>query len=40
VAKAQLSYTEAQNIIREHLKLPVDYDVVIERKDAEQRRKK
>jgi hypothetical protein len=38
MAKVQLSYTEAQVLIRKQLKLPDDYDIVIERKDAEKKR--
>ena len=40
MAKLQVSYTEAQRIIREHLKLSGDCEVVIERKDAQDRRMK
>jgi len=38
MAKVQLSYKEAQDIVRAHLQLSSQYDVVIERKDAQARR--
>jgi len=40
MAKLQLSYSEAQRHIRENLGLPDDCEVVIERKDAQDRRVK
>jgi hypothetical protein len=38
MAKVQLSYSEAQKIVKEHLGLSDDFEVVIERKDAQKRR--
>ena len=40
MAKLQLSYSEAQRHIRENLNLPDDCDIVIERKDAQERRER
>jgi hypothetical protein len=40
MAKLQVSYSEAQRHIRENLGLPDDCEIVIERKDAQDRRER
>lgn len=40
MAKLQVSYNEAQKHIKENLGLPDDCEIVIERKDAQDRRQR
>lgn len=39
MAVIKVSYSEAQEYVRKYLKLPVGFEVQIERKDAQERRK-
>ena len=38
MAVIKVSYSEAQEYVRKYLKLPVGFEVQIERKDAQERR--